>query len=99
MTVMKPDEVMSPSGLLKCGVLVRLKVAAEALAIEAVGRPQEPPDLLLIGGPTQRHGMSPALRGRLEQDASGVHLPVLQPDGQRRCECQAWSGPAHFTVR
>lgn len=35
-------------------------------AIEAVGRPQEPPDLLLIGGPTQRHGMSPALRAYVE---------------------------------
>jgi flavodoxin len=30
-------------------------------ATTAMGRPDSPPDLLLIGGPTQRHGMSPAL--------------------------------------
>jgi flavodoxin len=35
-------------------------------AAQAVGRPQVPPDLLLIGGPTQRHGMSPALRAYVE---------------------------------
>jgi flavodoxin len=36
------------------------------VASEALGRPQVPPDLLLIGGPTQRHGMSPALRAYVE---------------------------------
>ena len=35
-------------------------------AAEAVGRPQAAPDLLLIGGPTQRHGMSAGLRAYLE---------------------------------
>lgn len=35
-------------------------------AKEAMGRPAMPPDLLLIGGPTQRHGMSPALRAYVE---------------------------------
>ncbi len=35
-------------------------------ASEAMGRPALPPDLLLIGGPTQRHGMSPALRAYVE---------------------------------
>jgi flavodoxin len=32
-------------------------------AATSAGRPLAPPDLLLIGGPTQRHGMSPTLRG------------------------------------
>ena len=36
------------------------------VASEAMGRPQPPPDLLLIGGPTQRHGMTPALRAYVE---------------------------------
>jgi flavodoxin len=36
------------------------------VASEAMGRPEVPPDLLLIGGPTQRHGMSPALRAYVE---------------------------------
>lgn len=36
------------------------------VASEAAGRPQVPPDLLLIGGPTQRHGMSPTLRAYIE---------------------------------
>ena len=35
-------------------------------ASEAMGRPATPPDLLLIGGPTQRHGMSPALKAYVE---------------------------------
>jgi hypothetical protein len=35
-------------------------------AATAAGRPQVPPDLLLVGGPTQRHGMSPTLRGFLD---------------------------------
>ncbi len=35
-------------------------------AAGAAGRPQLPPDLLLIGGPTQRHGMTPALRAYVE---------------------------------
>lgn len=35
-------------------------------AAEAVGRPQVSPDLLLIGGPTQRHGMSPNLRAYVD---------------------------------
>jgi flavodoxin len=35
-------------------------------AAEAMGRPALPPDLLLIGGPTQRHGMSAALRAYVE---------------------------------
>lgn len=35
-------------------------------ATEAMGRPATPPDLLLIGGPTQRHGMSPALQAYVE---------------------------------
>jgi flavodoxin len=35
-------------------------------AATSVGRPQVPPDLLLIGGPTQRHGMSPTLRGYVD---------------------------------
>jgi flavodoxin I len=35
-------------------------------ASEVVGRPLERPDLLLVGGPTQRHGMSPTLRTFLE---------------------------------
>jgi flavodoxin len=35
-------------------------------ATAALGRPQVPPDLLLIGGPTQRHGMSPTLRAYVE---------------------------------
>jgi flavodoxin len=35
----------------------------DVLAVsEAAGRPDTPPALLLIGGPTQRHGMSPTLR-------------------------------------
>jgi flavodoxin len=36
------------------------------VATAAMGRPALPPDLLLIGGPTQRHGMSPALRAYVE---------------------------------
>jgi flavodoxin len=35
-------------------------------AAGSAGRPRVPPDLLLIGGPTQRHGLSPALRGYLD---------------------------------
>ena len=35
-------------------------------ATAAVGQPEVPPDLLLIGGPTQRHGMSPALRAYVD---------------------------------
>lgn len=44
------------------------------VAAEAIGRPQEPPDLLLIGGPTQRHGMSPTLRAYVE----GLHRDGLR---------------------
>jgi flavodoxin len=43
-------------------------------AAESAGRPHVPPDLLLIGGPTQRHGMSPALR---------AYLDALPRDGLR----------------
>lgn len=35
-------------------------------AADSAGRPQLPPDLLIIGGPTQRHGLSPALRAYLD---------------------------------
>jgi flavodoxin len=35
-------------------------------AAAAMGQPAAPPDLLLIGGPTQRHGMSPVLRAYVE---------------------------------
>lgn len=35
-------------------------------ASEATARPMLAPDLLLVGGPTQRHGMSPALKTCLE---------------------------------
>jgi flavodoxin len=44
------------------------------IASEAMGKPAVPPDLLLIGGPTQRHGMSPALR---------VYVESLPRDGFR----------------
>lgn len=43
-------------------------------ASTAIGRPQSPPDLLLIGGPTQRHGMSQALR---------AYVDALPRDGLR----------------
>ena len=35
-------------------------------ATVALGQPASSPDLLLIGGPTQRHGMSPALRAYVD---------------------------------
>jgi flavodoxin len=35
-------------------------------ASEAVGRPPVWPELMVIGGPTQRHGMSPTLRAFVE---------------------------------
>jgi len=35
-------------------------------ALEAIGLSALRPDLLLIGGPTQRHGMSPALKAYVE---------------------------------
>jgi flavodoxin len=35
-------------------------------AAQAAGRPPARPDLLLIGGPTQRHGMSPSLRAYVD---------------------------------
>jgi Flavodoxins len=39
------------------------RAGVEVLAAsELVGRPLESPDLVLVGGPTQRHGMSPTLR-------------------------------------
>jgi flavodoxin len=44
------------------------------VASEAMGRPMAPPDLLLIGGPTQRHGMSPVLR---------AYMDALPRDGLR----------------
>ena len=43
-------------------------------AAAAMGRPATSPDLLLIGGPTQRHGMSPALR---------AYVDALPRDGLR----------------
>lgn len=41
---------------------------------EAAGLPAVRPDLLLVGGPTQRHGMSPGLRAYVEGfPRTGLH--------------------------
>lgn len=50
-------------------------------ATAALGRPQVPPDLLLIGGPTQRHGMSPNLR---------AYVDALPRDGLRNTRVAAF---------
>jgi flavodoxin len=42
---------------------VLTRIVTAAAAIEA---PFRPPDLLLVGGPTQRHGLSPTLRAFLD---------------------------------
>jgi flavodoxin len=68
--------------------LVPVEAAAAALA--------ERPDLLLVGGPTQRHGMSPELKGFLEtlRPGSLQDVPVAAFDTRYKGSTLVWGSAA-----
>lgn len=73
--------------------VVPLEAAAAALA--------ERPGLLLIGGPTQRHGMSPELKGFLEtlRPESLQNVPVVTFDTRYKGSTLVWGSAASAATK